>query len=47
MTLKDLQAHELIDRRVRDTYPPTPDYLVGPRGEPLVPVLTELASAGL
>lgn len=47
MTLKDMQAHAIIDRRVRDTYPPTPDYLVGPRGEPLIPVLTELAEANL
>lgn len=46
MTLKDMQAHGLIDRRVRDTYPPTPDYLVGPRGEPLVPALSVLAGSG-
>ncbi|HEX8875677.1 MAG TPA: winged helix-turn-helix transcriptional regulator [Phycisphaerales bacterium] len=45
MTLKDMQGHELIDRRVRDTYPPTPDYLVGARGKPLVPVLVELAGS--
>lgn len=45
MTLKDMQAHELIRREVRETYPPTPDYLVGRRGRPLVPALVELASA--
>lgn len=45
MTLKDMQASELVDRRVRETYPPTPDYLVGRRGEPMVPVLAELVGA--
>lgn len=44
MTLKGMQEHELIRREVRETYPPTPDYLVGPRGRPLVPALQELAT---
>lgn len=45
--LKDLESNKLINREVRDTFPPTVEYSITQHGLSLEKVLTELHYWGL